>query len=65
MEILDIILIVFGIITILGMIFKPDIYWNRGRMMRTREIIGDRNTTILYLVMGVIMLGVGFYFGLT
>ncbi|RMD51739.1 MAG: hypothetical protein D6835_02955 [Candidatus Thermofonsia bacterium] len=65
MEILDIILIVFGIITILGVIFKPDIYWNRGRLRQTREIIGDRNTTILYLVVGIIMLGVGLYFGLT
>ncbi|GAB4266746.1 MAG: hypothetical protein Kow0080_08240 [Candidatus Promineifilaceae bacterium] len=65
MEILDIILIVFGIITILGVIFKPDMYWNRGRLRQTREIIGDRNTTILYLVVGIIMLGVGLYFGLT
>jgi hypothetical protein len=65
MEILDIILIVFGIITILGVIFKPDIYWNRGRLRQTREIIGDRNTAILYLVVGIIMLGVGLYFGLT
>lgn len=65
MDLLDLILIVFGLFTLFGAIVRPDFYWNRGRIRRTREIMGDRNTIILYLVVGLLMLAVGAWGALT
>ncbi|MBE2198515.1 MAG: hypothetical protein IAE79_07895 [Anaerolinea sp.] len=56
---LDIILIIFGLFTLFGVVARPGFYWERGRIRRTREIIGDKNTAIMYFVMGSIMLVIG------
>lgn len=58
-NLLDILLIIFGLYYLYGVVRKPDFYWQRGRIQRTREIIGDRNTQVMYLAVGLIMLGVG------
>lgn len=60
-DLLSIILILFGLFTLYGIHFKPDFYWERGRIRRTREIIGDRRTSILYYVVGLLMLVVGIW----
>lgn len=57
--ILDVILIIFGLFTLVGVIVKPSFYWERGRIQRTRQIIGDKNTAILYYIIGGVMLVVG------
>ncbi len=56
---LNIILILFGLFTLYGTIAQPDFYWNRGRVMRARQLMGDRNARIMYFATGLIMLGVG------
>lgn len=61
MPIIDIVLILFGIFTLYGVAAKPDFYWNSRRIARTRGIIGDQSTTVLYIVVGILMLGVGIW----
>jgi len=60
-DILDILLLLFGGYFLVGVIFKPNIFWERGRILRTRNIIGDQKTLIMYGVLSVIMIGVGFW----
>ncbi|MCA9931649.1 MAG: hypothetical protein KC419_24370 [Anaerolineales bacterium] len=63
MELLDIIIIGAGVYTLLGVFLKFDFFWNRGRILRTRQIIGDQRTATMYLVVGLILLGVGIWGG--
>ena len=58
-NLIDIVLMLGGLFVLYGVVFKPGIFWERGRIQRTRNIIGDRNTAIMYVVVGVIMFGVG------
>ncbi len=60
-DILDILLLVIGGYFLIGVIFKPSIFWERGRIPRTREIIGDQKTVIMYAVLALIMIGVGLW----
>ena len=59
MDVLNVVLILFGLFTLYGAVFQPDFYWNRGRIRRARDLIGDEKTRIMYLVTGAIMLIVG------
>ena len=59
MQPIDMILIVFDLFTLFGLIVKPGFYWERGRIRRTRQVIGDKNTAIMYYIIGGIMLAVG------
>ncbi len=59
MAILDIFLILFGLFTLYGTLAKPDFYWNRGRIRRARELVGDKFTQTMYIFVGVIMIFVG------
>ena len=60
-DILDILLLIIGIYFLIGVIFKPSIFWERGRVLRTRDIIGDQNTLLMYAVLSVVMIGVGIW----
>ena len=60
-DILDILLLIIGIYFLVGVIFKPGIFWERGRVLRTRDIIGDQNTLLMYAVLSVVMIGVGIW----
>ena len=59
--ILDILLLLFGGYFLIGVIFKPSIFWERGRILRTRDIIGDQKTLIMYAILSLIMIGVGLW----
>ncbi len=63
MELIDVVLIVAGIYVLAGVTFKFDLFWNRRRILRTRNVIGDQNTVIMYIIVGIIMLGVGIWGG--
>jgi len=63
MEAIDIILIAAGIYVFAGVSIKFDFFWNRGRILRARNIIGDRNTVIMYVIIGIVLLGVGIWGG--
>lgn len=63
MELIDIVLIAAGIYTLLGVFLKFDFFWNSGRILRTRDVIGDQRTVILYIVVGFMLLGVGIWGG--
>ncbi len=56
---LEIILLVWGAYYLYGVIFKPAFFWERGRILRTRTIIGDQKTLILYFILALIMIIVG------
>lgn len=58
-DILDILLLLFGGYYLVGVIFKPAIFWERGRIVRTRDIIGDQKTLLMYGALAVLMLAVG------
>ncbi len=60
-DLLDILLLLFGGYFLIGVIFKPSIFWERGRILRTRDIIGDQKTLILYAVLSLVMIGVGLW----
>ncbi|MCP5096458.1 MAG: hypothetical protein GY943_12970 [Chloroflexi bacterium] len=59
MHVIDIVLILFGMFTLYGVATKPDFYWNSRRIARTRQMIGDERTSTMYIVVGILMLGVG------
>jgi hypothetical protein len=61
-DILDILLLLFGGYYLLSVIFKPAIFWENKRILRTRDIIGDQKTLIMYAALGVLMVGVGLWF---
>jgi hypothetical protein len=60
-DILDILLLLFGSYFLVGVIFKPGIFWERGRILRTRDTIGDQKTLIMYAVLSLVMIGVGLW----
>jgi hypothetical protein len=59
--IIDIVLVLFGAFTVYGAMAKPDFYWNSRRIARTRQIIGEQRTVTMYIIVGVVMLAVGFW----
>ena len=63
MEPIDIILLLVGIYILAGVTIKFDFFWNRGRILRTRNTIGDRNTTIMYIIVGIVVIGVSIWGG--
>jgi hypothetical protein len=56
---LNTLFILFGLYTVLGMLLRPDFYWNRRRMRQARQLLGDTRTRILYMALGAIALVVG------
>ena len=60
-DLLSIVLTLYGLFTLYGVILRPNFYWERGRIRRTRELIGDNKTRALYLITGVVMFGVGIW----
>ena len=61
LDLLNIILIIYGLYTLYGVLAKPDFYWQGRRMQRIRGVMGDDKAKTLYLVTGIIMLGVGLF----
>ena len=59
MDILDVLLLLFGGYFLIGVIFKPSIFWESRRILRTRDIMGDQKTLMMYAVLSIIMIGVG------
>ncbi|MCB9007419.1 MAG: hypothetical protein H6656_08680 [Ardenticatenaceae bacterium] len=64
-DLLDILLFLFGGYYLVSVIFKPAIFWKSGRIVRTRDIMGDQKTLIMYGALGVLMIGLGVWFSLT
>jgi hypothetical protein len=60
-DILDILLLLLGGYYLVGVVVKPPIFWERGRILRTRNIIGDQKTLILYASLAVIMIAIGLW----
>jgi hypothetical protein len=63
-NIIDILLIGLGLFLIYVNLVKPDFYWNSRRIKMRRDYLGDRNTIVMYIVIGVIFIAVGMW-GLT
>ncbi len=60
-DILDILLLLLGGYYLYGVLVKPAFFWERGRILRTRDIIGDQKTLIMYASLAVIMIGIGLW----
>ncbi|MEM7331510.1 MAG: hypothetical protein AAF490_05415 [Chloroflexota bacterium] len=58
-SLLDIVILLIGLYFVYGIMFKPAIFWERGRILRTRKVLGDQNTLIFYGILGSIMVIVG------
>ena len=62
MNLLDIAIFAWGVYELFGITVKPPFYWERSRrMQRARARLGDRNTTILYLVLALLLVGFGLW----
>ena len=61
-DLLDILLLLFGSYYVFSVFFKPAIFWESRRILRTRDIIGDQKTLIMYGALGVVMVGIGLWF---
>ena len=61
MDILDVLLLLFGGYFLIGVIFKPGIFWENRRILRTRDIIGDQRTLMMYGALSILMIGVGIW----
>ena len=60
-DILDILLLLLGGYYLVGVVVKPAIFWERGRILRTRDILGDQKTLIMYAALAVIMIAIGLW----
>lgn len=58
-NIVDSLLIGLGLFLIYANLVKPDFYWNSRRIKMRREYLGDRNTVVMYSVIGAIFIMVG------
>lgn len=60
-NLIDIVLILFGLASLYAALVQPRFFWESNKMKQTREIMGDKNSRILYIVTGLVMLAVGLY----
>lgn len=58
-SLIDIVILLIGLYFVYGVMFKPAIFWERGRIVRTRSVMGDRGTLIMYGILGAVMVVVG------
>ncbi len=58
-NIVDSLLIGLGLFLVYANLFKPDFYWNSRRIKMRRQYLGDRNTVVMYSVIGAIFIMVG------
>lgn len=58
-NILDILILLIGLYFLYGVWQKPAIFWERGRIQRTRRVLGDQSTLWMYGILGAIMTVVG------
>lgn len=62
MNLLDIAIIAWGLYELFGITVKPAFYWERSRRMKlARAHLGDRKTTIFYLVLALLLVGFGLW----
>lgn len=62
MNLLDIAIVAWGFYELFGITVKPGFYWERSRRMQlARARLGDRNTTILYLFLALLLVGFGLW----
>jgi predicted transporter len=61
-NLLDIAIVAWGLYELFGITVKPAFYWERSRRMQlARTRLGDQNTTILYLVLSLLLVGFGLW----
>ena len=58
-NVIDTVLIVYGLYTLYGMTAKPDFYWQSRRIQRTRQIMGDKRTVQMYYAIAALTIVVG------
>jgi hypothetical protein len=56
-------MIIIGLFTIIHTIIKPSYFWEHKKALGIRQRWGDRATTIIYLVLGGLLLTIGALIG--
>ncbi|MDF2613726.1 MAG: hypothetical protein K0S71_1512 [Clostridia bacterium] len=56
-------MILIGVFIIINTISKPRYFWEHRKAVALRQWLGDRNATIIYLVLGGALLVVGVLLG--
>jgi hypothetical protein len=56
---IDMLLIGLGLFLVYVNLFKPDFYWNSRRIKMRRQYLGDRNTIVMYSIIGIIFILIG------
>jgi len=54
-----IIFILIGLFSIICTIKKPNFFWESRKALRMRKLLGDKITSIFYIVVGALALGGG------
>ncbi len=61
LDLLNILLLLVAAYYLVGVTLKPAFFWERGRILRTRNIIGDQKTLILYTALACVMIAVALF----
>jgi len=59
MEILGIVLIIYGILCMYIALVKPPFIWNLGKLKVMRKMMGDKGLLIFLLLWGVVAIVIG------
>ena len=59
MEILGIVLIIYGILCMYIALVKPPFIWNLGKLKVMRKMMGDKGQLIFLLLWGVVAIVIG------
>lgn len=61
LQLLSTIMAVWGVIIVVGTVFKLDFYWKTNQMAESRKMFGDKRAIILHTTVGLLMIGVGIW----
>lgn len=53
-----IIILLIGLFITICTLAKPSFYWENRKALRLRRLVGDGITTILYLIIGILCIGI-------
>lgn len=59
LQLLSTIMAVWGLIMVIGTVFKLDFYWETTRMASSRKMFGEKGAIALHTAVGLLMIGIG------
>ncbi len=56
---MGIVLVLVGVFALYGTFFKPSFYWENRKARRLRNLIGDKATSVVYYIIGMVAVVIG------